>query len=120
MSEAETAIGVTDRSGKLVAGEIFFANPGSNHREIFHHEDAIDWVLFHWKKLKRAPSFVQRFLLPPESGIDYSEHTPRWAVIWLSLDGFLLLHARSSKSQLRLVLVVCHARNNALRERRPE
>src|SRR4029077_18452937 len=113
-------MGVVDRRGKLFAGEIFFTNPRSNHRQILHHEDAIDWVLFHWKKLKRAPSFAQRFLLPPESGIDYSEHAPRRTVIWLSLDGFLLFRTRSVKSQLRLVLVVCHARNNALRERRPE
>jgi hypothetical protein len=30
---------------------------------------------------------------------------------------FLLLRARSSKSQLRLVLVVCHARDNAFDKR---
>jgi hypothetical protein len=31
----------------------------------------------------------------------------------LSLNIFLLLCVRSSKSQLRLVFVVCHARDNA-------
>jgi hypothetical protein len=38
---------------------------------------------------------------------------PCRAVIRLSLNIFLLLCVRSSKSQLRLVFVVCHARDNA-------
>src|SRR4029453_18531620 len=109
------AIGITHRSRKLFAGEIFFTNPRSNDRQILDHEHAIERVFFHWKKLKRAPAFAQRFLLPPESGIDDSEHAPWRSVIWLSLDGFLLLRACTSKSQLRLLLVVSHARDNAFR-----
>src|SRR5262249_11299887 len=101
-------------------GEFFFTDPRSNHCQILDHEDAIDWVRFHWKKLERALSFAQGFLFPPESSIDYTKDAPRWAVIWLSLDDFLLLAARSSKSQSRLWLVVSHARNHALRERRPK
>src|SRR5207247_9141404 len=100
-------------SGKLVAGEIFFTKPGGNYRQILDHAHTIDWVLFYGKKLNRAPSFPQGLLLPPESGIDYSEHAPWRAVIWLSLYDFLLLLVRSGKRQLRLVLVVCHARDNA-------
>ena len=64
-----------------------------------------------------ARRLAQGVLLPPESGIDYTEHAPCRAVIWLSLNGFLLLRARSSKSQLRLLLVVCHARDIAFPER---
>ena len=64
----------------------------------------------------RRPS-SQGLLLPPESGIDYTEHAPCRAVIWLSLDGFFLLRARSSKSQLRLLLVICHSGDNAFHER---
>ena len=65
------------------------------------------------KELNRAPAFAQSLLLPPERGIDYTEHAPWRAEIGLSLDDFLLLRACSSKSQLRPVLVVCHARDNA-------
>src|SRR5207249_7450762 len=114
------AIWATDGSGKLFAGEIFFTNPRSNHRQILDHHHSIDWVLFHGKKLDRAPSFAQGLLLPPESGIDYTEHAPSRGVIWLSVYSFLLLRACSSKSQLRLVFVVCHAGDNAFDERTRE
>src|SRR5215469_3602045 len=109
-----------DGGGKLLAGEIFFTDPGGNHRQILDHDHAIDWVLFQGKKLDCAASFAQGRLLPPESGIDYTEHAPCRAVIWLSLYDFLLLRAGSSKSQLRLVLVVCHARDDAFGERTRE
>src|SRR6266516_6120387 len=101
----KTASGGTDDSNNLFAGEIFFTNPRSNHRQIFDHEHTIEWVLFDGKQLDRVPSFAQRLLLPPESGIDDTEYAPCRAVICLRLHGFLLLRASSSKSQLRLVLV---------------
>src|SRR5205814_8806392 len=97
-----------------------FANPRRHHGHIFDHEHTIEWVLSHGKQLNGASSFAQGLLLPPESGIDYAEHAPCRAVIWLSLDGFLLLRARSSKSQLRLVVVIGHAGDNAFDERTRE
>src|SRR5213596_2618338 len=72
IAKVHTASGATDGSGKLLAGEIFFTNPRSNHRQILHHDHAIDWVLLDGKKLDRVPSFSQGVLLPPESGIDYT------------------------------------------------
>src|SRR5947199_7932491 len=90
IAELHTAKGASDGSGKLFAGEIFFTNPRSSHRQILDHDHAIDWVLFNGKKLDRAASFAQGRLLPPESGIDYSEHAPCRAVIWLSLSRSLL------------------------------
>src|SRR5207244_11196109 len=71
-------------------------------------------------QLNGASSFAQGLLLPPESGINDTEHAPCRAVICLSLDGFLLLRACSSKSQLRLVLVIGHACDNAFHERTRE
>src|SRR5438067_2576306 len=84
------------------------------------HERTIEGVFFHGKQLDRAPAFAQGLILPPESGIDYTEHAQCRTVIWFSLDDFLLLRARSSKSQLRLLLVVCHTRDNAFHERTRE
>jgi hypothetical protein len=55
-------------------------------------------MLFHRKKLDCAPTFSQRFLLAPESGVDQTNHAHRLSVIWFSLDDFLLLRARSSES----------------------
>src|SRR5205823_1606039 len=63
-----------------------------------------------------AASFVQGLLLPAERGIDHSENGQCRPVIWLSLESFLLLRPRSSKSQLRVLLVVCHAVDNAFQK----
>ena len=111
---------ISDGDGKLFAGEIFFTNPRSNHRQNFDHVQTIDCLLFHGKKLDRAPAFAQGLLLPPESGIDYTEHAPCRAVIRLILYDFFLFRVRSSKSQLRLMLVVCHSGDNAFHERTRE
>src|SRR5213079_3434973 len=102
-----------DDAGKLFAGEIFVTNPCSYRRQILDHVRAIHCIFFHGKKLDRAPAFAQRFLFPAETGIDQAKHAQRWAVIWLSLDDFLLLRARSSKSRPRFLIVFCHTRNNA-------
>ena len=72
VAKVHTASGATDGSGKLFAGEIFFTNLSSNHRQILDHDHAIDWVLFDGKKLDRAASFAQGVLLLPESRIDYT------------------------------------------------
>src|SRR6266516_7154568 len=109
-----------DGGGKLLAGEIFFTNPRSNHRQILDHDHAVECVLFHGKKLNPPSAFLQGLLFPPESSVDDTERTPCRAVIWLSLYDFLLLYARSSKSQLRLMFVICHARDNAFGERARE
>ena len=86
--------------------------------KMFDHGLAIDCIFFHWKKLDRAPAFAQ---VPPLSGRDRHRSNPARTsagpIIWLSLDDFLLLRARSGKSQLRFVLVVCHARDNAFQKR---
>src|SRR6266403_4909985 len=60
--------------GKLFAGEVFVANPGSDHREVFDHGDSVNRILFHRKKLNCAPAFAQRFLLPFERSVDQTQH----------------------------------------------
>src|SRR5438552_15809488 len=65
------------------------------------------------KNLDRSPAFAQRFLFPPETGFDQTNHAPRRAVIWLSLDDFLLLRACSDKSRPRFLIVFCHTRDDA-------
>src|SRR5439155_3712507 len=80
-----------DDAGKLFASEIFVANPRSDHGQILDHVRAIHRIFFHGKKLHRAPPFAQRLLFSPESSVDQTKHAQRRAVIWLSLDDFLLL-----------------------------
>jgi hypothetical protein len=60
-----------------------------------------------------VPAFTQRFLFPAQTRVDHTQHAPRWAEIWLSLDDFLLLRACSGKSCPRFALIVCHARDKA-------
>ena len=55
---------------------------------------------------------MQGLILPAKGGIDYSQNAQCRPVIWLNLESFLLLRPRSSKSQLRLLLVVDHAGDN--------
>jgi sarcosine oxidase gamma subunit len=67
---------------------------------------------FHREKLDCTPAFAQRFLLAPESGIDQTKRTYRLSVIWLSLDEFLVLGARSSESCRRFGVVFGHTSDN--------
>ena len=59
----------------------------------------------------RRPSRNASSFRPRAASITPSTHSGK--VIRLSLDNFLLLRARSSKSQLRFVLVLCHACDQA-------
>src|SRR5437762_4592043 len=102
-----------DDAGKLFAGEIFVTNPCSDHRQILDHVRAIHCIFFHGKKLNRAPAFAQRFLFPAQPGVDQTKHAQRRAVIWLSLDDFLLCRACSSKSRPRSLVVFRHTSNDA-------
>ncbi|PYL38402.1 MAG: hypothetical protein DMF34_07070, partial [Verrucomicrobia bacterium] len=63
-----------------------------------------------------TPAFAQRFLLPPKTGVDQTKHAQRRAIIWLSLDDFLLLRACSSESRPRFAIVFHHASDNAFHE----
>src|SRR5439155_195036 len=91
----------------------FVTNPCSYRRQILDHVRAIHCIFFHGEKLDRAPAFAQRFLFPPETGVDQTKHAQRRAVIWLSLDDFLLLRACRSKSRPRFLIVFCHTSNDA-------
>ena len=51
---------VPDCDGKLFEGEIFVANPGSNHRQILDHCDASERILSYRTKLHRTTAFAQR------------------------------------------------------------
>src|SRR5205814_2729739 len=97
-----------DNAGKLFAGEIFVANPRSDHRQILNHGDAL--------KLDRAPAFAQGVVFPPKSGVDQAKHAQCLSVIWLSLDDFLLLRACSSKSRPRFAFVLHHTSDNTFYE----
>ena len=44
--------------GKLFAGQIFLADPRSDHGIIKNHATAIQRIFFHGKKLDRAPTFA--------------------------------------------------------------
>ena len=80
------------------------------------HDRSIDCIFCHWKKLNRAPTFAQSFLLPPQSGVDQTQRASGRTVVWLGLDNFLLLRARSYKRHLGLLLVVCDPSDNAFQE----
>ena len=54
----------TDGDCKLLAGEIFITNPGSDHREVFDHADAVNCIFLHGKKLNCTAAFPQCFLFP--------------------------------------------------------
>src|SRR5262245_55068856 len=54
----------------LLAGEIIVANPGSDFSQTHDHARAVDCIFFHWKKLNRAPTLAQRFLLSSQGGVD--------------------------------------------------
>jgi hypothetical protein len=79
----------TGNQSELFAGEIFFPNPSRHYREIHDQQLAIDRVFFRGKQLDRAPAFAPGHLLPPESGIDYTEHVQREETIWVSENAFL-------------------------------
>src|SRR5205814_5096329 len=68
---------------------------------------------FHRKKLNRVPAFAQGIVLSSETGVDQTKHAQRRAVIWLSLDDFLLPRARSSESRPRFLIVFRHTSNDA-------
>src|SRR5581483_5765667 len=107
---------IADGRGKLFASEIFVTNPRSNHRGIGDHQRTIDCVLFHRKKLDRTLAFAQRLLSSAESGVNQTKHAPRRPMIWLSLDGFLLLRPRNNKSGSCLVMIVYHTSDDAFYE----
>src|SRR5262249_60577796 len=62
--------GAADGGRKLFAGEIFVADPCSDHSEILNHPRAIDRIFFRWQQLDRTSAFAQRFLFSPKSGVD--------------------------------------------------
>src|SRR5207249_1260989 len=102
-----------NRDGKLFAGEIFVANPRSNHRQILDHCDAPERVFFYRTTVHRATAFAPGFFLPPESGVDQTKHAQCWTVIWLSLDNFLLVREGSGEDRrLRLGIVLCYTGDN--------
>src|SRR5439155_7028757 len=102
-----------NRDRELFVGEIFVANPCSDHRQIFNHALAIEGVFRRRKKLDSAPAFSQCVLFPPKGSIDQTKHAQRWTVVWLGLDDFLLLGARRSESEPRFAFVFSQASDNA-------
>src|SRR5262249_811074 len=98
---------------QLFACQVFFTNPSSDYRQILDQELPVYCIFFQWKQLNRPPAFAQGLLFPSQGSVDYAKHAQWKGIIWLSLYDFRLLCARSGKSRLRFVVVVCHARNNA-------
>src|SRR5438552_13591619 len=107
---------VADDKGKLLAGEIFVAKPRSDHRQILDHGRTIHCIFLHGKKLNRALAFAKGIVLSPESGIDQTKDAQCRAVIWLSLDDFLLLRACSTELRPRFLIVFDHTSDNAFHE----
>src|SRR5438128_157567 len=105
-----------DDNGKLFAGEIFFTNPGGDYRQILDHGRTIHCIFFHGKKLNRALAFAKGIVLSPESGIDQTKDAQCRAVIWLSLDNFLLLRACSTERGSRFLIVFDHTSDNTFHE----
>src|ERR1051326_2095706 len=103
----------TDGDGKLLTGEIFLTNPSCSHNKKSDHFRSSERIFFQWNKLYSTAPFTQGLLFPSKSGVNQSKHAERRAVIWLSFSNLLLLHARSSKSQVRSVPVICHPRDQA-------
>src|SRR4030095_2790964 len=106
----------TNGDSQLFAGEILLTNPSGDHRQILDHCDAINRIFFNCEKLDCTTAFAQRLLLPPQGGVDQSQHTQRRTVMWLGLDDFLLLRARSGESPSRLVFILAHTSDNAFYE----
>ena len=80
---------------------------------------AVDRILFHGKKLNRAPAFAQGFLFPSQSGIDQTKHASVPGRHLVEPEPVFSCSARAAvKAQLRFVLVFCHASDNAFHERR--
>src|SRR5947208_15824065 len=65
------------------------------------------------KKLNRVQAFAKGIVFSDETGVDQPKHAQRRAVIWLSLDDFLLPRARSSESRPRFLIVFRHTSNDA-------
>src|SRR5262249_38210735 len=57
-------------AGKLLAGKIVLADPGSDSSEADDHSRAAACIFFHGKKLNTAPAFAQSCLLSPKTGVD--------------------------------------------------
>src|SRR5262245_3961383 len=62
------------RAGKLFAGEIVIANPGSDSSQAHDHRRTAACILFHGKKLNAAATLAQRFLFPPKTGVDQAKY----------------------------------------------
>src|SRR5262245_24743300 len=106
-----------DGNGKLLAGEIFVANPGSDHRQILNHDWTIDCIFLHGKKLDRAPAFLQGFLFSPQTRIDQAEHAHCGAIVWLSFDDFFLVRPCGSERSAGSRIVVGHSSDYAFDNR---
>src|SRR5262249_39313612 len=102
-----------DNAVELLNGEIFIANPSSDHCQISHHQDLHRYIFFRTNKLDSTPAFTQRFLLPPEIGVDQPKQAQVHAISRLRLDDFLLLCACGDKSRLCLPSLFCQARDEA-------
>src|SRR5438477_4181282 len=101
---------------QLFASEIFLASPGGNHRQILHHRDAAQRILFDRTELHCPSAFAQRFLFPSKTGVDQTKDAEGWAVIWLSLDGFLLLSPCSRERRPHFGIVPFHPCDNPFHE----
>src|SRR6476660_1598283 len=108
---AEIAWGAS-RDRQLFAREIFFAHPCRNHRQILHHRDAHEGILFDWTKFHRSSTLAQRFLFASKTGIDQTKRAQCWSIIWLSLDGFLRLSPCSDERGPYFGIVPRHPGDN--------
>src|SRR5437763_7108806 len=61
----------------LFASEIFLASPGGNHRQILHHRDAAQRILFDRTKLHCPSAFAQRFFFPSKTGVNQTKDAER-------------------------------------------
>jgi len=89
---------------------------GRDHRKIGDHDAPTDCIFFYWKKLNCSPAFADRLLSPPKSCVDQNRGRLTRAVVWLSLNDFLLLRACNSKGQPCFCLIIDHTSVNTFHE----
>src|SRR5215831_5924873 len=99
---------------QLFEGEIFIANPGSDHCQMLYQEDCCEWIVFYRKKLDCTPAFTQRVLFVSETSVDQTKRAHCQAVIGLSLDDFRLLCACYGKGRQRSAIIARHTGDDSL------
>ena len=104
-----------ERDGQLFAGEIFVpAHAAIIAKYLIMTDPLIASFATGKSSTARRPS--RKASSFARERLDQTQRASGRTVVWLCLDNFLLLHARSCKRHLGLLLVVCDPSDNAFQE----